>query len=343
MTSKEAISKIMNILNISSQSFYEAKTDQGVAVKQEGDNLETGKILYVATDEGMIPAPAGKHILEDGAEVEVDEDGMVSKIKMGSMDDNKEGSTDDAELEKKKKEAEIKDIGMAESQEPEIPMEDGDIKLADGGVLRIGGDKPEFGVNIKKVMYDGTLSAIADGSYETADGMVMNIVGGEIQGMQTISENKARGGEFVEAKSGDIKLESPTFDVGEKIEVVAEDGSMSPAPDGEHQVELKDTDGNEVKIRVQVKDGKIVQRENVEQEMEDDMSAFMEAFATAMKKFETKLDEISNKQMLLEKSFKKFSSEPAGSMVKKQINGESFSTSTSSKLEGFRRLRDTMS
>jgi len=343
MTSKEAISKIMNILNISSQSFYEAKTDQGVAVKQEGDNLETGKILYVATDEGMIPAPAGKHILEDGAEVEVDEDGMVSKIKMGSMDDNKEGSTDDAELEKKKKEAEIKDIGMAESQEPEIPMEDGDIKLADGGVLRIGGEKPEFGVNIKKVMYDGTLSAIADGSYETADGMVMNIVGGEIQGMQTISENKARGGEFVEAKSGDIKLESPTFDVGEKIEVVAEDGSMSPAPDGEHQVELKDTDGNEVKIRVQVKDGKIVQRENVEQEMEDDMSAFMEAFATAMKKFETKLDEISNKQMLLEKSFKKFSSEPAGSMIKKQINGESFSTPTSSKLEGFRRLRDTMS
>lgn len=347
MTSKEAISKIMNILNISSQSFYEAKTDQGVAVKQEGDNLEVGKVLYVATDEGMIPAPAGKHILEDGAEVEVDEEGMVSKIKMGSMEDSEE-STDDAEIEKKKKEAEIKDIGMAESQEPEIPMEDGDIKLADGQVLRIGGDKPEFGVNIKKVMYDGTLSAIADGSYETSNGMVISIVGGEIQGMQTIAESKARGGEFVEAKSGDIKLESPTFDVGEKIEVVAEDGSMSPAPDGEHQVELKDSDGNEVKIRVQVKDGKIVERENVEEapEMEegdDEMSAFMEAFATAMKKFETKLDEISNKQMLLEKSFKKFSSEPAGSMVKKQINPESFGTTTSSKLEGFRRLRDTMS
>jgi hypothetical protein len=233
---------------------------------------------------------------------------------------------------------------MAESQEPEIPMEDGDIKLADGQVFRIGGDKPEFGVNIKKVMYDGTLSAIADGNYETADGMVINIIGGEIQGMQTKAGNEARGGEFVEAKSGDIKLESPTFDVGEKIDVVAEDGSMTAAPDGEHQVELKDTDGNEVKIRVQVKDGKIVQRENVEQETEDDMSAFLEAFTTAMKKFETKLDEISNKQLLLEKSFKKFSSEPAGSMVKKQINGQSFNDSiTSSKFEGFKRLRDTMS
>jgi hypothetical protein len=342
MTSKQAIGKILNILKVTGQSFYEAKTEQGVAVKQEGENLEVGKILYVATDEGMIPAPAGKHILEDGAEVEVDEDGMVSKIKMGKMEE--EIPTEDAEIEKKKKEAEIKDETMAESQEPEIPMEEGDIKLANGIVLRIGGDRPEFGVNIKKVMYDGTLSAIADGSYETADGMVMNIVGGEIQGMQTKAGNEARGGEFVEAKSGDLKLESPTFDVGEKIEVVAEDGSMTAAPDGEHQVELKDTDGNEVKIRVQVKDGKIVQRENVEQEAEDDMSAFMEAFASAMKKFETKLDEITNKQMLLEKSFKKFSNEPAGSMIKKQINPESFGTTTaSSKFEGFKRLRDTMS
>jgi hypothetical protein len=342
MTSKQAIGKILNILKVTGQSFYEAKTEQGVAVKQEGENLEVGKILYVATDEGMIPAPAGKHILEDGAEVEVDEDGMVSKIKMGKMEE--EIPTEDAEIEKKKKEAEIKDETMAESQEPEIPMEEGDIKLANGMVLRIGGDRPEFGVNIKKVMYDGTLSAIADGSYETADGMVMNIVGGEIQGMQTKAGNEARGGEFVEAKSGDLKLESPTFDVGEKIEVVAEDGSMTAAPDGEHQVELKDTDGNEVKIRVQVKDGKIVQRENVEQESEDDMSAFMEAFASAMKKFETKLDEITNKQMLLEKSFKKFSNEPAGSMIKKQINPESFGTTTaSSKFEGFKRLRDTMS
>jgi hypothetical protein len=342
MTSKQAIGKILNILKVTGQSFYEAKTEQGVAVKQEGENLEVGKILYVATDEGMIPAPAGKHILEDGAEVEVDEDGIVSKIKMGKMEE--ETPTEDAEIEKKKKETEIKDDAMAESQEPEIPMEEGDIKLANGMVLRIGGDKPEFGVNIKKVMYDGTLSAIADGNYETADGMVMTIVGGEIQGMQTKAGNKARGGEFVEAKSGDIKLESPTFDVGEKIDVVAADGSMTPAPDGEHQVELKDSEGNEVKIRVMVKDGKIVQRENVEEETEDDMSAFLEAFTSAMKKFETKLDEISNKQVLLEKSFKKFSNEPAGSMIKKQINPESFGTTTaSSKFEGFKRLRDTMS
>lgn len=339
MNSKEAIKKIMSVLNLTNETFYEAKTDQGVVVKMEGEALEVGKMLYVATDEGMIPAPPGKHMMEDGSEVEVGEDGKVSKIKMGDME-----KTDDAKLEEKKKEIEIADQAMAESEEPKIEMEDGDIKLADGSVLRIGGETPEFGVKIKKVGYDGTLSAIADGAYETADGKVMQIVGGEIQGIQSKEAEMARGGKFTEAKSGDLTLDSPTFDVGETIDVV-KDGEKTPAPDGEHEVILKDESGNENKIRVIVKDGKITERENVE-EMEsniDEMSAFVEAFTTAMKRMESKLDELANKTTVLEKSFKKFSNEPAGSPIKKQINPESFGSSTNAKLEGFRRLRETIS
>jgi len=344
MTSKEAINKIMNILNLTSSKFYDAKTDQGIAVKMEGDVLEVGKTLYVATDEGMIPAPPGMHKLEDGSEVEVDDEGKVSKIKMTDLDYSEDEETDDAKLEKKKKEAEIKDQAMAESEEVKVEMEDGDIKLADGSVLRIGGESTEVGTRIKKVGYDGTLSAIADGAYETADGMVMQIVGGEIKGIQSKAAEEARGGKFVEAKSGDIKLESPTFDVGEKIDVVKDDGSMEKAPDGEHQVVLKDESGNEVKIRVMVKDGMITERENVEEmETEDEMSGFVEAFAQAMKRMESKLDAISSKQELLETKFKKFSSEPAGSRVTKtQINQESFSSSNT-KYEGWRRLRETLS
>jgi hypothetical protein len=339
MTSKEAIKKIMSVLNLTNESFFEAKTEQGVSLKMEGDSLEIGKMLYVATDEGMIPAPSGVHKLEDGSEVEVDEEGKVSKIKMGDMEEK----TDDAKLEEKKKEAEIKDQVMAESQEPEVEMEDGDIKLADGSVLRIGGETPEFGVKVKKVSYDGALTAIADGAYETADGKVMQIVGGEIQGIQSKEAEMARGGMFTEAKSGDLTLDSPTFDVGETIDVVKEDGEKEKAPDGEHEVILKDESGNENKIRVVVKDGMITERENVEEETEDEMSAFVEAFGTAMKRMEAKLDELTNKTMVLEKSFKKFSNEPSGSPIKKQINPESFGSSTNAKLEGFRRLRETIS
>jgi len=61
-------------------------------------------------------------------------------------------------------------------------------------------------------------------------------------------------------------LESPTFDVGENVEVVSEDGTKSPAPNGEHEVILKDSEGNDVRIKVMTTDGKITERENVELE-----------------------------------------------------------------------------
>lgn len=66
-----------------------------------------------------------------------------------------------------------------------------------------------------------------------------------------------------QTKDGTI-LQSPTFDVGEDVEVVAEDGAKTPAPDGEHEIALKDSEGNEVIIKIITKDGKIVERENVE-------------------------------------------------------------------------------
>jgi len=59
-------------------------------------------------------------------------------------------------------------------------------------------------------------------------------------------------------------VESATFDVGEDLFVVSEDGTKTPAPDGTHELALKDSEGNEVLIKAITKDGKIVERENVE-------------------------------------------------------------------------------
>jgi hypothetical protein len=339
MTSKEAIKRIMNVLSFTSQKFYESKTEQGVAMKME-DELEVGKVLYVVTDEGMIPAPSGNHIMEDGTEIEVDEMGSVSKIKMGDYT----YETEDEKSEEKKEKEGIIDEEMAESKEMEIQMEDGDIKLKDGGVLRLASDSMESGVLVKKVSYDGTLSAISDGTYETSGGKMLNIVGGQIQGVQSKAASEARGGKFVEAKTAEGAIvDSPTYDVGEPIELVKEDGEKVKAPDGEHQVMLKDSEGKEVKIRVMVKDGMIVERENVE-EKADDFSALAEAFATTIKRLENKLDEMAKKNEVLEAKFRKFSNEPAGSRVLKNqpINNDSVS-STYSKVEGFRKLRESIS
>lgn len=71
---------------------------------------------------------------------------------------------------------------------------------------------------------------------------------------------------YGQLKDGTI-LESNTFDVGEAIDVVSEDGTKSPAPAGEHEIALKDSEGNEVIIRVLVADGKITERENVEEKV----------------------------------------------------------------------------
>jgi hypothetical protein len=69
---------------------------------------------------------------------------------------------------------------------------------------------------------------------------------------------------YGQLKDGTI-LESNTFDVGENIDVVSEDGTKTPAPAGEHEIALKDSEGKEVIIRVMVADGKITERENVEE------------------------------------------------------------------------------
>jgi hypothetical protein len=70
---------------------------------------------------------------------------------------------------------------------------------------------------------------------------------------------------YAKLKDGTI-VESATFDVGEDLFVVSEDGTKTPAPDGTHELSLKDESGNENLIKVITKDGKIEERENVELE-----------------------------------------------------------------------------
>lgn len=70
---------------------------------------------------------------------------------------------------------------------------------------------------------------------------------------------------YAKLKDGTI-VESATFDVGEDLFVVSEDGTKTPAPDGEHELSLKDESGDENLIKVMTKDGKITERENVELE-----------------------------------------------------------------------------
>lgn len=354
MNSKSAIARIKSILGLQADKFYEGKTEQGLKIKMEGE-MELGQMVYVATEEGLIPAPPGRHTLDDGTILEIDDAGKLAKIDMG------QGMPE----VKKDEEADKKEDKMSEMF--------ADVKLKDGGFIRIetyNSDEVLIpGRRLKKVLDANTLSAISDGEYETADGKVISIVGGTIQSVQSKAEYDARGTGSAENQKDPLsdigkaaalvftiaedargqKLDSPTFDVGEEVMVVGEDGKKTPAPDGEHEVKLKDESGNEVKIRVVTKDGKITERENVEEEkpemeneMEKTMMEIAELFKASLSKMETKLDAIVSKQNELEGRFQKFSKEPAGSRVYTQKTINETNPQLETKYDGFRRLREEL-
>jgi hypothetical protein len=78
-------------------------------------------------------------------------------------------------------------------------------------------------------------------------------------------EKKEDAVEMTYAKLADGTIvESPTCDVGEALDIVSEDGTKSPAPNGTHELALRDSEGRDVLIKVVTEEGKIVERENVE-------------------------------------------------------------------------------
>ena len=309
MNSKKTLQKIAQILGLTPQVFFESKTEQGITMKMEGE-LELGAMIYVATEEGLIPAPAGEHKLMDGTTIEVDEESKITEIEMGEM----EGKDEEKEMEMKEKFA--------------------DVKLKDGMIMRVEGDEPSVGRLTKKVSYDGALLPFTDGDYETSDGKIISIVGGEIKGIT----EKGKDESFTIAETADgVKVESPSFDVGEDVMVLDGD-TKTKAPDGEHQVVLRDESGNEVKIRVITKDGVITERENVE-EME--VEEIAEMFSKALKNLETKIDILVSRQTQLETKVQKFAKEPAGDRVYTQ---KTFSEPKPEydRIEAFKRLKEAI-
>lgn len=178
---------------------------------------------------------------------------------------------------------------------------------------------------------NGQLPA-TDGEYELEDTTKIKIEDGKVREIKYDMEKKSQS--FVEAKLVDgTVVKSNTFDVGEEVKVVSPDGAESPAPDGEHELFLKDSEGNEVKIRIITKDGKIVERMNVENEEEEmgmvpelsegnDMieDEFKKKIMEKMESLLEKVDKISSDYEDMKAKVAKFSKEPAGQPVRQSKN-----------------------
>lgn len=155
--------------------------------------------------------------------------------------------------------------------------------LEDGSLEVTNNSESEFEVGqTLYVVKDATLEPTPEGTHTTREGLVLTvdsestiiaIMSKEVESTEVEGEDEM-GKKMMYTIAEDAqgqKLESPTFDVGEDVFLIKEDGTKEPTPNGEHQVVLKDESGNENKIRIQVLDGKITQRENVEEMKKDEM------------------------------------------------------------------------
>ncbi len=95
--------------------------------------------------------------------------------------------------------------------------------------------------------------------------MESNTVLGKIMTLLSVKPTEEVKLTFAKLADGTI-LESPTFDVGESVEVVSEDGTKTAAPDGEHELELTGAEGETVRFKIFTEGGVITERENVELE-----------------------------------------------------------------------------
>lgn len=187
---------------------------------------------------------------------------------------------------------------------------------------------------IYMITSNGQLPA-GNGEYELDDSTKIKVEDGKVQEIKYDME-KTNEEKFVEAalKDGTI-VKSNTFDVGEDIFVVSPDGVETPAPNGEHELTLKDSEGKDVLIKIIVKDGKIEERENVELPTEKDEEFsepelsvvdnvidedFKKTVMSVLEDIKESIGGMIKEQEEMKAKVAKFSKEPAGEPVKQPKN-----------------------
>lgn len=91
------LEKIASILGITLSSNVveenlaaESKLMDGTRIFTEADAFIVGSAVQIETEEGMIPAPAGEHQMEDGNIIVVDEAGVIVEIKTPEAEEEEE-------------------------------------------------------------------------------------------------------------------------------------------------------------------------------------------------------------------------------------------------------------
>jgi hypothetical protein len=115
MNAETILDRIMVKLGINEPVAVEleqVKTEDGQAIF-EADAFEVGQAIFIVTEDGKIPAPAGEFAMEDGNIVEVDENGVIVEIAKKEAEVEEEEIVEEVEAQDDIMKEEIKEeMGM---------------------------------------------------------------------------------------------------------------------------------------------------------------------------------------------------------------------------------------
>ena len=111
MKSNNVIEKIKDVLNLNEEvKLEQAKLDNGTVI--EADAFESGKEVFIVTEDEKVALPIGEYALEDGKILVVAEEGLISEIKDAEAEEEAE-EVEEVEA----KEEEEKEMGYATKEE----------------------------------------------------------------------------------------------------------------------------------------------------------------------------------------------------------------------------------
>ena len=119
MKSNNVIEKIKDVLNLNEEvKLEQAKLDNGTVI--EADAFESGKEVFIVTEDEKVALPIGEYALEDGKILVVAEEGLISEIKDAEAEEETEEEVEEVEAKEEEKEqmgyatkeelAEVKDM-----------------------------------------------------------------------------------------------------------------------------------------------------------------------------------------------------------------------------------------
>ena len=99
MKSQELLSQIKNLLGMEDVQLEKLSLDNGTVL--EAELFESGKEVFILSDDEKIPLPVGEYALEDGRVLSVQEEGLISELYEHKDDEEKKEKKDEDEDKEK--------------------------------------------------------------------------------------------------------------------------------------------------------------------------------------------------------------------------------------------------